>query len=107
MLVKITKFPVLPILPIFRGFESTYIASLKSFSQKKKIISHVNEINNNHPPDYFSHGDRTLNILHTKLRLNCILNCDLHRYNIIDSPLCTCGKIEDTYHYLFFLCQVS
>ena len=73
--------------------------SLKTFSQK--IISHVNEINNNHPPEYFSHGDRTLNILHTKLRHNCILNCDLHRYNIIDSPLCTCGKIEDTYHYFF------
>ena len=78
--------------------------SLKSFSQK--IISHVNEINNNHPPAYFSHGDRTLNILHTKLRHNCILNCELHRYNIIDSPYCTCGKIEDTYHYFFFLCQV-
>ena len=58
--------------------------SHKTFSQK--IISQVNEINNNHPPVYFSYGDRTHNILHTKLRHNCILNCDLHRYNIIDSP---------------------
>ena len=28
----------------------------------KKINAHINEINNNHPPEYFSHGDRTLNI---------------------------------------------
>ena len=26
----------------------------------------------------FSFGDRILNILHTKLRHNCILHCDLH-----------------------------
>ena len=54
--------------------------------------SYVNETKNNHPPEYFSYGDRNLNILHTKLRHYCILNCDLHRYRIIDSPFCTCGK---------------
>ena len=47
----------------------------------------MNEINNNQPPEYFRH--------------NCILNCDLHGYNIIDSLFCTCGKFEDTYHYFF------
>ena len=30
--------------------------SFKTFSQR--IITHVNEMNNNHPPEYFSHGDR-------------------------------------------------
>ena len=39
------------------------VPSFKTFSQK--ILSHVCKINNNHPPEYFSHGDRTLNILHT------------------------------------------
>ena len=68
-----------------------------------KNISHVNKINNNHPPEYFSHGDRTLNILHTKLSHNCLLNCELHRYNIIDSPFCTYGKIGDAYHYFFLV----
>lgn len=45
--------------------------------------------------------DRFYNIIHTKLRHNCILNCDFFRYNIIESPSCTCGKVEDTYHYFF------
>ena len=66
----------------------------------KNNISCVNEINN-HPTVYFSYGDRTLDILHTKLRHNCILNCDLHRYKIIDSPFCTGEKIEDTDHYQY------
>ena len=57
------------------------VPSFKTFSQK--IISHINKINKNNPPEYFSHGNGTLNILHTKLRHNCI--------------------IEDTYHF-FFLC---
>ena len=46
------------------------VPSFQTFSQK--IISHVNKINNYHHPEYFSHGDRSLNILHTKLRHNCI-----------------------------------
>ena len=41
------------------------------------------------------------NIIHTRLRHNCVLNIDLLRCNIIDSPLCSCGKAEDTYHYFF------
>ena len=41
------------------------------------------------------------NIIHTRLRHNCVLNIDLFRCNIIDSPLCSCGKPEDTYHYFF------
>ena len=32
-----------------------------------------------------------------------LTNKDLFRCNIINSPLCTCGKIEDEYHY-FFTC---
>ena len=39
------------------------VPSFKTFSPK--IISHVNKKNNNQPPEYFSHGNRPLNILHT------------------------------------------
>ena len=71
--------------------------SIGSFMKK------VNNTKQNSPPVYFACGNRRLNILHTRLRHNCILNKDLFRCNIINSPLCTCGKIEDEYHY-FFTC---
>lgn len=53
------------------------------------------------PPTYFSFGKRTINILHTKLRHNCILNYDLYRRNIIEPPNCICGQREDVYHFCF------
>lgn len=31
----------------------------------------------------------------------CIKKKDLNRCKIIDSPLCSCGKVEDAYHYFF------
>jgi hypothetical protein len=71
--------------------------SIGSFMNKLK------DKRENSPPPYFSCGIRRLNIIHTRLRHNCILNKDLFRCNIINSPLCTCGKIEDDYHY-FFTC---
>lgn len=52
-------------------------------------------------PPYFSYGKRRTNILHTRLRQNCALNIDLYRCNIITSPLCSCGKIEDAHHFFF------
>ena len=43
-------------------------------------------------------------ILHTRLRTNCSsLNLDLFVKNISDSPMCTCGSVEDTQHYFFFI----
>ena len=53
------------------------------------------------PSSYFSVENRKINIIHTKLRHNCILNKDLFRRNIIGSPLCYCGQIEDSYHFFF------
>ena len=60
-------------------------------------------------PEFYSFGDRYTNIIHTKLRHNCALNSDLFRCNIIDSPLCSCGKAEYTYHYIyiFFLHELN
>ena len=56
------------------------------------------------PPAYYYFGSRKLQILHTRLRTGCsILNSHLFDKNIIDSPLCRCGEIENTRHY-FFTC---
>ena len=46
------------------------------------------------------------NIIHTKLRQNCILNYDLCKRNILNtgSPQCSFGKQEDAYHF-FFVCK--
>ena len=63
---------------------------------KSKIKQKITEA-----PPYFNFGKRRNNILHTRLRHNCVLNADLHRCNIISSPLCSCGKVENTHHYFF------
>ena len=79
------------------------------FLQKEDSLPHwvllKNSLNTLKPtcPLYFSYGERYWNIIHTRLRHNCVLNIDLFRCNIIDSPLCSCGKPEDTYHYFFKL----
>lgn len=80
-----------------------HIREVNSLSTFINLITSDKDILNinKSPPSYFSFGDRFYNIIHTKLRHNCILNCDLFRYNIIESPSCTCGKVEDTYHYFF------
>ena len=71
--------------------------SIKSF--KKCLQSTVEN-----PPRYFSFGKRFFNIIHTRLRHNCILNSDLFRCNLVDNPNCSCGLTEDAYH-LFFVCK--
>ena len=54
------------------------------------------------PPSLFHTGNRIGQIYHSRLRTNCSsLNSHLFSKNIIDSPLCICGAIEDTSHYLF------
>ena len=55
-------------------------------------------------PMHFNFGKRMFNIIHTKLRRNCILNYDLYRTNIVDTPNCSCGKQENAYHF-FFICK--
>ena len=52
-------------------------------------------------PKHFYSGTRRAQILHTRLRTNCSsLKYHLFLKNIVDSPLCICGSIEDTTHYL-------
>lgn len=68
-----------------------------------------NRINNNNQaertriPKYFENVQTTREgqIYHTRLRLQCSsLNQHLYSKNIVDNPLCSCGLIEDSTHYL-------
>ena len=53
-------------------------------------------------PKYFYYGRRKYQILHTRLRTGCsALNNDLYLKNITDSPFCTCGVVENTFHFFF------
>ena len=52
-------------------------------------------------PKYYYFGERKLQILHTRLRLNCSsLNSDLFSKSMVNSPLCTCGSVENAEHFL-------
>ena len=52
------------------------------------------------PPKYYSTGQRTMQIHHTRLRTKCSsLNSHLFSKHIIEDPNCLCGALEDTHHY--------
>ena len=60
------------------------------------------------PPKFYITGKRLGLIYHARLRPNCSsLNQHLFSKNIIDSPTCACGAVEDTYHYLFVCNHLS
>ena len=53
------------------------------------------------PPSFFFDGKRIGQIHHARLRLNCSsLSQHLFSKNIVESPLCECGAVEDTKHFL-------
>ena len=53
------------------------------------------------PPKFYFTGKRLGQIYHARLRTNCSsLNLHLFSKNLTDSPLCACGSIENTCHYL-------
>lgn len=52
-------------------------------------------------PNYFYFGTRIGQTLHSKLRLECSgLNLHLFQRKLINSPLCICGEVESTDHFL-------
>ena len=60
----------------------------------------------NKPPKYYNTGTRMVQILHTRIRLECSsLNAHLYRKNIVPEPTCQCGGFESSYHF-FFICQI-
>ena len=59
------------------------------------------KLQNEKVPIHFYVGSRQGQVLHTRLRLNCSsLNSHLFFKNLTASPLCICGEIESTPHYL-------
>ena len=53
-------------------------------------------------PYYFLAGNRTGQVHLCRLRTDCSpLNSNLYRKNILPSPNCSCGEIEDAHHYFF------
>ncbi|MEW8542639.1 MAG: reverse transcriptase family protein, partial [Candidatus Thiodiazotropha sp.] len=53
-------------------------------------------------PSFYNAGSRLGQVLHTRLRLECSsLNAHLYSRNLVDSPLCVCGEIENTTHFIF------
>ena len=79
--------------------ESKQIDSLVSF---KQFLTQERQCG----PKYCYTGKRLPQILHTRLRTNSSnLNYNLLSKHIIDSPLCSCGSIENTYHF-FFECHM-
>ena len=69
------------------------------------VNSFKSNLKSNHPqkPPYYYIGKRLGQILHSRLRMHCSsLNQHLYSKNIVDSPLCQCGAIETTEHYLLY-----
>ena len=57
-------------------------------------------------PRYYYFGNRKAQSPHTRLRTGCSsLNLDLFLKNISESPMCSCGSIENTQHF-FFHCNL-
>ena len=54
-------------------------------------------------PSFFHTGSRHDQILHARLRVKCSsLKEHLYLKNIESSPLCTCGEVKSTSHYLLY-----
>ena len=79
----------------------------RNVHSKQKNSQSLHEIfilnaDNTKPPSYFNSGSRLGQIYHARLRTHCSsFNEHLFTKNIVDSPLCVCGKVENTHHYLF------
>ena len=73
---------------------------LDSISKFKTAIKNSNQILQ--VTKHFSFGPRKLNIILTQLRHSVsALKHDLYRINIVNSPSCRCGGIEDVDHFFF------
>ena len=77
--------------------------SIKELSYKDFKSNITERMCTNKPPLYYSYGTRTLNTLHTRIRLN-MTTLNEHKYKIqkIETPKCECGHPqENVTHYLF------
>jgi hypothetical protein len=77
---------------------NTYVMPLQLYHLKLKSYLNHNKCKT---PMYYYTGQRKGQILHTRLRTNCSsLNLCLFQKNIVQSPLCSCGEVESTDHFL-------
>ena len=75
--------------------QSDSLTTSKGFLSKDKLLV----------PKHFNEGHRKVQVLHTRLRINCSsLNLDLFMRNISDSPLCQYGSVENVQHS-FYHCR--
>ena len=74
--------------------------NVRNSSSKMVFKRHLNS-NITNPPNFFFAGKRLGQIHHARLRTKCSSLCEhLYSKNILDNPLCVCGAIEDTTHFL-------
>ena len=75
-----------------------YARDIPTLSQFKAFLSR----NKPKPKSYFYFGNRNSQVIHARLRMKCSsLNYHLYSKNIVESPRCICGKIENNFHYFF------
>ena len=91
----------------YQSFLASVVREWNDLSNEAKRSSSVtffnNYLNRNRTfvPKYMYTGNRKTQILHASLRTKCSsLNSDLYSKNIADSPLCRCGRVENSRHYL-------
>ena len=64
--------------------------------------------NINLPPSYYFTGKTICQIYHARLRTKCSsLRQHLFSKNLIDSPRCACGSVEDNLHFLLVCDQYT
>ena len=80
------------------------IRNSPSIALFKKYLNRLNKTVNSH----FYYGDRKSQVLHARLRTKCSsLNYHLFSKNLIDSPRCQCGKLENNFHFFFECARYS
>ena len=86
---------------MIRSYQQQYVNGIIC-QKKQEIHKRSQSLNLNcTPTSYFNYGPRTLQVLQTRLRLECSsLNHHLSKKNIVDSAICSCGAIETAKHYL-------
>ena len=72
------------------------IKDLTSIESLKQVLKR----NKSNTKSYYNIGKRKLNIILARIRMECSeLNHHLFTMNIIDNPLCTCGRNKTTNHF--------
>lgn len=77
-------------------------ADIKKISPSIASLKNKIELNNQRVQLHYYSGKRLPQLHHTRLRTHrSSLNKRLYPKNIIESPLCLCGEIEDTSNFSY------